>query len=342
MLLVSSPDDVSPPWSLPSLRDHLQDEGHEVVVTGDIDALGLGHTPVDVIHAFGWRAARAVAAREGRVPWVLTAPWGGFGPDSDVAAVARGAEQVLCASSDSARDANRLGVSHQRLLVMPIGVDVDVFTRHGPSANRTTTQRIMVRALGPGDGVLDVVAALPAVPGAELVILVGTTAGDDVELHQEALVHAAHEVGVRARVALALARDPLERAWLLRSADVVVSVAGQRGDHAIVAEAMACGKAVVVTATGPQRDLVVNAVTGMHVPAHRARGLALTLRNLLQEPFSLEGMGLAGADRALSRSAWPRVAHEFGSVYVRVSGRSAFLDEWDADAVAADAARTGS
>ena len=142
-------------------------------------------------------------------------------------------------------------------------------------------------------------------------------------------------------MALVAARDPMERAWLLRSADVVVSVAGQNGDHALVAEAMACGKAAVVTGTGSQRDLVVNAVTGLHVPAGRARALAMSLRNLLREPFTLEGMGLAGADRALSRYAWPRVAHELGAVYGRLAAHSAVPDEGDGDDEDMTSERTG-
>lgn len=331
LLLVCSPADVAPPWQLSTLRDHLRLEGHEVVVTGDVDADGSGWAGVDVIHAFGWIAGMAVAARGASIPWVLTPPWSGSG--SDAANVARSADLVLCASSEDADAANRLGVSRQRCLVMPIGVDVDVFTRLGPSANRTTTHRVMARALGPGDGVLDVVAALPAIPGAELVILVDGAKRGDLSRYHRSLQDAAQDAGVRARVALVPARDPMERSWLLRSADVVVSMSGEAGDHALVAEAMACGKAVVVTPTGSQRDLVVNDVTGLHVPAGHVRALALSLRTLLRDTFMLEGMGLAGADRVLSRSAWPRVAHELGAAYARVASRSAVVgdDEVDLD-----------
>ena len=102
---------------------------------------------------------------------------------------------------------------------------------------------------------------------------------------------------------------------------------------------MACGKAVVVTATGSQRDLVVDHVTGLHVPAGRVRALALSLRSMLKDSFTVEGMGLAGADRALSRCAWPRVAHEFGSVYARVHGQTAYLVEEELDSVDDDVAR---
>ena len=327
MLLVSAPDDVAPPWSLSALREHLQDDGHEVTVASDV--AGSEGADIDVIHAFGWNAGRAVADRGPRMPWVLTAPWGG--PGSDLADVARGAALVLCPSSEDAAAAHRLGVSRQRCLVLPVGVDVEAFTRLGPAANRTARQRIMARALGPGDGVLDVVAALPAIPGVELVILTGTASAHAVERHHRSLMDAATDLGVRARVAQVPAGSPAERSWLLRSADVVVSVAGGTGDHALVAEAMACGKAVVVTPTGPQRDLVVDDVTGLHVPRGQVGALALALRALLRGPFTVEGMGMAGADRVLSRYAWPRVAHELGSVYARVSDRSAFLDETDDD-----------
>lgn len=337
VLLVSSPDDIAIPWPLASLRDHLRHAGHEVAVSGDLLSLREGALDVDVIHAFGWSAGRVAADTAGQVPWVLTAPWTGSAVALDAAEVARGAALVLCASSASADAANRRGVSHQLCRVMPVGVDVGVFTRHGPSANRTTAQRIMARAIGPGDGVHDLIAALPAIPGVELVILVGTAVDDEVVRHHESLIEGAQAVGVRGRVALVPVRDALERAWLLRSADVAVSVGRQGGDHAFVVEAMACGKAAVVTAIGPQRDLVIDDVTGLHVPAGRVRALALTLRHLLRDPFTMEGMGLAGADRARSRCAWPRVAHEFGSAYVQASGAAAALHGADLELDGADA-----
>jgi glycosyltransferase involved in cell wall biosynthesis len=330
VLLVSSPDDAAPPWPLCSLRDQLRLEGHEVAVTGEID--GFGESDIDVVHAFGWKAARAVAERRPRVPWVLTAPWGRSGTGCQDADVVRGADLVLCASSEDTEAANRLGVSRHRCLVLPVGVDVEVFTRLGPSACRTTSHRIVVRALGPGDGVLDVIAALPAIPSAELVILVERAAGADVEGRLRSLMKAAQDFGVRGRVAMVPASDPLGRSWLLRSADVVVSMAGVTADHGLLAEAMACGKGVVVTPTGSQRDLVVDDVTGLFVPTGRVRALALALRGLLRDPFTLQGMGLAGADRALSRFAWPRVAREFASAYARLSGRPALLDLVDDEA----------
>lgn len=319
LLLVASPQDAVPPWPLPVLRDHLRHDGHDVAITDDVD--GAGDADVDVVHAFGWTAGRAMAAREPAVPWVLTAPWQRTESDDGVADVARVAAVVACASSEDANGANRLGVPRPQCVVLPIGVDVHVFTRLGPSANRTTMHRIVVQAVGPGDGVLDVLAALPALPDAELVVLVDGDAPAHGGRYQQVLQDVALDLGVRARVALVPARDATERAWMVRSADVVVSVGRESGHQELVAEAMACGKAVVVTPTGAQRDLIVHDVTGLHVPAGHVRALALALRHLLADPFTLEGMGLAGAERALSRYAWPRVAHEFGSVYARVSGR---------------------
>jgi glycosyltransferase involved in cell wall biosynthesis len=329
VLIMASPEDAGPPWLLSSLCDHLQDEGHRVTVTGDVGAAHVDWSALDVIHAFGWTAARALADRGGPVPWVLTAPWAGGEPDADIA---RRADLIVCESSESAAAANRSAVPYGRCIVLPTGVDTDTFTRHGPRANRTPNHRIVVRALGPGDGVPDVIAALPAIPGAELVVLLGSApVSAERTRYHHALQEAASSVGIRARVALVPARDALERAWWLRSADVVVSVAERTGDHGLVVEAMACGRAVVVTAIGPQRDLVVTDVTGLHVPARRVRALALSLRHLLGDSFRVEGMGYAGADRALSRCAWPRVAREFGLVYTRVSGQSAITDEVDVD-----------
>jgi glycosyltransferase involved in cell wall biosynthesis len=326
--LVASPQDAPPPWPLSTLQEHLQYQGHDVLVTDAVDR--ANQADVDVVHAFGWTAARALAAREPGVPWALTAPWQRSGSDADVAEVARGAGLVVCASSEDASAANRLGVPRQRCLVLPIAVDEKVFTRLGPGANRTAMQRVVVQAVGPGDGVLDVITALRALPDAELVVLVDGDQPDDGPYHQ-VLHDVALEAGVRDKVAFVPARDAIERAWLLRSADVVVSAGRDSGHQELVAEAMACGKGVVVTPTGPQRDLVVHDVTGLHVPSGHVRALALSLRQLLADPFRLEGMGLAGADRALSRSTWPRVAHELGAAYARVSGCAVRADDDDPD-----------
>jgi glycosyltransferase involved in cell wall biosynthesis len=225
---------------------------------------------------------------------------------------------VAVSTTDQERYANQLGVSRAATHVLPLGVDTDVFTRSGPAANRTGRFRIVAEAARSADGVIDAVAVLEAVPDAELMVLIPVPrhAVDGVP-HLVALRDAAEHAGVRDRVAFYHPSEDRERAWLLRSADAVVSVPLVAGAHRLVLEAMACGRPLVCTPVGAARDLVVHGVTGLHVTPGDGRALLGALRQLQSEPFAVEAMGSAGADRVLSRYAWDRVAAEFAGFWAR-------------------------
>lgn len=47
--------------------------------------------------------------------------------------------------------------------------------------------------------------------------------------------------------------------------------------------------------------------------------IARAIRRVVDDEFSVESYGMAAADRALSRFAWPRVVHELVGVYRRVA-----------------------
>ena len=67
--------------------------------------------------------------------------------------------------------------------------------------------------------------------------------------------------------------------------------------YAVIAEAMAMGRAVVVTATEGRSDLVVDGETGLYVEPGDVVGLRAVLRSLLDDPERLARMGAAAADR---------------------------------------------
>ena len=102
---------------------------------------------------------------------------------------------------------------------------------------------------------------------------------------------------------------------LLKSADVVVSVPWYEPFGIVPVEAMACGKAVVVSAVGGHLDTVEDGGTGRLVPPRDPAALAAVLTQLLAEPGLRRKLGTAGAARAAARYSWDTVAAETEVVY---------------------------
>jgi glycosyltransferase involved in cell wall biosynthesis len=152
------------------------------------------------------------------------------------------------------------------------------------------------------------IAALPALPDTELVVL-GAPTGD-LRRYASQL-----EVTDRVRFTGQIPRDDLPA--LLRTADVAVCTPWHEPCHGAVLEAMACGVAVVATTVGPLPDIVVDGVTGLLVPPRRPRSLASALQRLLHRQVTREQYGAAGRDRASARFAWHRIAIETTHVYER-------------------------
>ena len=67
--------------------------------------------------------------------------------------------------------------------------------------------------------------------------------------------------------------------------------------YAVIAEAMACGKAVIATRTGSPSDLIEDGVTGIYVPPGDAAALRKAIKGLLEQPGLAADMGQAGRER---------------------------------------------
>jgi len=93
-----------------------------------------------------------------------------------------------------------------------------------------------------------------------------------------------------------------------RSRFVVVPLADVEFDAGVtcIAEAMAMGKAVVVTRTRGQVDLVREGETGLYVPPGDPRALREAIEHLLSHPGEAARMGRAGREMAESRLSLDR------------------------------------
>jgi starch synthase len=100
-------------------------------------------------------------------------------------------------------------------------------------------------------------------------------------------------------------------------------------------EAMACGAAVVGTATGGIPEVVVDGVTGRLVPIEQVQDgtgtpvdpdryvadLARVLTEVVSDPTRAGEYGRAGRDRAAREFSWGRIAEQTEALYTRVIAR---------------------
>ncbi|MBN1091309.1 glycosyltransferase [Blastococcus sp. TML/M2B] len=290
--------------------------------------------PPDLVHAHFWMSGLASVAAAGALPVVQT--FHALGSvkrrhqgDADTSPPNRIAlERSLCGTvdhvvatcTDEVFELRRLGLSADRVSVVPCGVDTAVFTPDGPVAPRTGRRRLLVLGrLVERKGQDDAVRALRAVPDAELVV-VGGPPPDRVDADPEVrrLRAIAAEAGVADRLVFAgsVARADVP-AWV-RSADVVLAVPWYEPFGITPLEAMACGRAVVATAVGGLQDSVVDGVTGDLVPPRDPERLGAVLAALLADDARRTAYGAAGVARARDRYRWSRVAADTESVYRQV------------------------
>jgi glycosyltransferase involved in cell wall biosynthesis len=195
-------------------------------------------------------------------------------------------------------------------------VNLNRFRPDGPAMPRGISRHrvLTVGRLVERKGFEDVIAAMPRVPGAELVIVGGP------DLYADRLRELATRCGVADRVTLAGA-VPAEQmpAWY-RSADVLAAAPWYEPFGLTPLEAMACGVPVVGTAVGGLIDTVVEGITGDLVPPRDPRTLGLALRRLLADDTRRFSYSVASADRAAHSYSWRRAATQMTALYTTVAG----------------------
>ncbi|EWC63215.1 Glycosyl transferase, group 1 [Actinokineospora spheciospongiae] len=293
----------------------------------------------DVVHSHFWMSGMAsvLAARTVEVPVVHTYHALGTvkrrhqgSADTSPAKrigiermVGKQADAIVATCTDEVFELVRMGLSRQKVTVVPSGVDTQRFSPDGRGAPKSTGHRIVsVGRLVPRKGFAEVISALRLLPDTELVIAGG---GADVEGDPQAraLLEHAGSVGVRDRVRLTGRVSRRSMPALLRSADVVVCAPWYEPFGIVPLEAMACSVPVVATAVGGLVDTVVDGVTGLLVPPRDPVALAKALRSLLADPTQRQALGLAGYDRVQARYLWEHVAQATEEVYLRVGAGAA-------------------
>ena len=290
--------------------------------------------PPDLVHAHFWMSGLASVAAAGQIPVLQT--FHALGSvkrrhqgDADTSppnrielerSLCRTVAHVVATCTDEVFELRRLGLTTDRVSIVPCGVDTSVFTPEGPVAPRNERTRLLVLGrLVERKGQDDAVRALRAVPDAELVVVGGPpTDRIDADPEVRRLRGIAAEAGVADRLVFAgsVARADVP-AWV-RSADVVLAVPWYEPFGITPLEAMACGRPVVATAVGGLQDSVVDGVTGDLVPPRDPERLGRVLAALLADDARRAAYGAAGVERARDRYRWSRVVADTDSVYRQV------------------------
>ncbi|MCZ2803748.1 glycosyltransferase [Modestobacter sp. VKM Ac-2983] len=229
-------------------------------------------------------------------------------------------DHVVATCSDEVFELRRLGLSSDRVSIVPCGVDTDVFTPRGPVAPHAGRPRLLVLGrLVERKGQEDAVRALTAVPDAELVV-VGGPPTDELDTDPEVgrLRAIAADLGVADRLVFTGAVSRADVPGWIRSADVVLAVPWYEPFGITPLEAMACGRPVVATAVGGLVDTVADGVTGDLVPPRDPEALGRALAALLADDERRVAYGAAGVTRARTRYRWSRVVADTDAVYRQV------------------------
>lgn len=217
---------------------------------------------------------------------------------------------AVVANSDGLRDLARRSSPHQRVRVIPNGVDTRQFTP-GRKAVDGRCRLLFVGRLVQQKGVDTLLRAVAAAarhrPGLQLSLI-----GDGPQ--REELEQLAVALGIAHRVDFA---GWFERADLpdrYRLADVFVLPSRDEGMPNVVLEAMASGLPIVASDVPGTRELVDSGVNGALFPAGDTNALAAALVELASEPGLRLRYGAASWSRA-QQYDWRQVAMAYQNLF---------------------------
>jgi glycosyltransferase involved in cell wall biosynthesis len=192
----------------------------------------------------------------------------------------------------------------------PASVDADAVS---PDVAKAMSDRPYILSLGRlswKKNLLVLLDAIASVPDARLIL-----AGNDDEAHAGQLQERIDALQLQGRVTL-LARSvsgaDKEALFANCALFVLPSLSENFGNTAL--EAMARGKAVVVSAGCGVADLVREAEAGI-VCAPDAKDLAAAINSLLHDDARSTAMGERGRALAKARYGWPSIAHAMDAAY---------------------------
>lgn len=257
--------------------------------------LGTCHHPITVDRALELEHATTLTKRLSVRRW-----YGFLGMQ---VAVARRMPRIITVSESSKRDiVGQMGVSPQRLAVVPVGTDHRLF-RPLPTVARVPG-RLMTTASAdvPLKGLVPLLEALAKLradrPEAHLVVVGKARPGSPVGATIEAL-----SLGSAVRFVSEVSDQRLVELYAEAQAAVVPSL--YEGFSLPAIEAMACRVPLVATTGGALPEVVgTDGETGLLVPPGDSSALAYALGTVLAQPALAARLAEAGRARVLERFTW--------------------------------------
>ncbi|EXJ51251.1 glycogen synthase [Microbacterium sp. MRS-1] len=326
----------------------------------DLEIVG-GVAGADVVHSHTWYAnfAGHLASLLHGIPHVVTAhsleplrPWkaeqlgGGYAVSSYIEKTAyENAAAVIAVSDGMRRDILRSypSLDPAKVRVIYNGIDVEAWhpredptllERYGIDPNRPSV--VFVGRITRQKGLpyfLRAAAELPA--EVQIVLCAGAPDTAQIMAEVEGLVRdlQARRDGV-VWIDEFLQRDQL--CAILTSATTFVCPSVYEPLGIVNLEAMACGAAVVGTATGGIPEVVVDGVTGRLVPIEQVQDgtgtpvdpdrfvadLAAVLTDVVSDPERARAYGAAGRERAATAFSWQAIADATEALYREVAERA--------------------
>ncbi|WP_036320126.1 glycogen synthase [Microbacterium sp. B24] len=342
------------PVELAGANPALQTLGTDLEIVGDVAG-------ADVVHSHTWYAnfAGHLASLLHGIPHVVTAhsleplrPWkaeqlgGGYAVSSYIEKTAyENAAAVIAVSDGMRRDILRSypSLDPAKVRVIYNGIDVEAWhpredhtllQRYGIDPNRPSV--VFVGRITRQKGLpffLRAAAELPA--DVQIVLCAGAPDTPQIMAEVEGLVRdlQARRDGV-VWIDEFLQRDQL--CAILTSATTFVCPSVYEPLGIVNLEAMACGAAVVGTATGGIPEVVVDGVTGRLVPIEQVQDgtgtpvdpdrfvadLAAVLTEVVSDTERARAYGAAGRERAATAFSWQAIADATEALYREVAERA--------------------
>jgi len=290
-------------WKAALLHAHFGVEG---VYATEL-AKGLKVPLVTTLHGFDVTISKSEFLASRKASWVNYVAWR--------RALFSQAAAFVCVSEHIRGRALEWGYPADRLVVLPIGVDVEAI-QPGPTIG--VPRIVHIARLVTKKGTADLLKAFAlvhkAIPGSELVIV-----GDGpLRAQLEAL---ARELNVESTVAFLGARGhdetlrELGRARLLCLPSVTAPNGDQEGLPTVVMEAAAAGKPVVATRHGGIPEAIVDGSTGYLVAEHDVAGLADRLIALLGDEQLCDQFGRSARQTVTEKFSLRRQTERLEDLY---------------------------